>query len=189
MKIVAITGGIGSGKSIVSTFLRKMGYKVYDCDSEAKYLTETSTILINRIKEEFGDAIVSNGQINRKNLAEIVFKDKSKLTMLNRIVHPFVKDDIMRWIRLNNQEKLLFIETAILNESGINDIVDNVILVNAPESIRISRVMKRNSIDKESVEARIKSQTIFKGENTYIINNNDCDAITPQILEFISQNT
>ena len=139
MKLIAITGGIGSGKSVVSTILRKLGYAVYDCDSRAKLLMATSADIKQELSEAFGaDVISTDGTICAPRLAAKVFGDNEALMRLNGIVHPRVKQDILRWaegIASSNGdccECRVFVETAILHESGLDAIVDEEWQVTAP---------------------------------------------------------
>ncbi|MDE6715722.1 MAG: dephospho-CoA kinase, partial [Muribaculaceae bacterium] len=158
--LIAITGGIGAGKSYVAGIIQSLGYKVYDCDSRAKILMNTDSQLQSELKNVFGNEVITDGTINKEYLASLVFTNKSLLQSLNSIVHPAVINDIKQWAAEHSQEKLLFIETAIPKESGIDKIVDAVIFVDADEELRIKRVMARNSIDYDAVKSRINSQTV-----------------------------
>lgn len=184
-EIIAITGGIGSGKSIVSRIFRAMGFKVYDCDFEARRITEESKDLRLSLKKEFGDSIFDNDVLNRKALAQIVFNDRSKLTTLNSIIHPLVRQDILNWINSNSCEKALFIETAILEESNLKDLFNCVLFVTAPEELRVERVMKRNNTTREEVKSRIIHQKNIEPDCAVRIINDENHALMPQINEFI----
>lgn len=155
--LIAITGGIGSGKSVVSRVLRAMGYPVYDCDSQAKAIMDSDSEIHRRLCEEIDAAVVADGIIDRKLLAEIVFNDAGRLAALNAIVHSAVKADLDRWAR--QQAGLAFVETAILYESGLNSAVDAEWRVESPLELRIERTMKRSHLSREQVEARIASQS------------------------------
>lgn len=164
--LIAITGGIGSGKSVVSKMLTSMGYPVYDCDSRAKALMDKSEEIQLRLCNEVLSDCVIDGKIDRKRLAEKVFKDKEALNRLNQIVHSSVRIDLMTWSGLN-QSEIQFVETAILYQSGIDEMVDQVWDVDAPFDLRIERVMKRNSMSREDVIDRITSQEEFVPENLH----------------------
>lgn len=187
-KIVAITGGIGSGKSVVSNILRIMGYRVYDCDSEAKRITNTSIDIRNAITKKFGKDLFADNILDKKKLASIVFSDKNALLFLNSIIHPAVKSDILNWVKSHDNESMLFIETAILRESNFSDIIDGVIEVTAPKNVRIERVMRRNNITVTDVELRMKRQNNDNIEGAFIINNDNTQPILPQINTFLSLN-
>lgn len=157
--LIAITGGIGSGKSVVSRIVAMMGYDVYDCDSRAKRLMDTDDVIKARLQQEIHPQCVLDGCIDRKRLAEIVFSDADRLEKLNAIVHSAVRDDLRKWARL--QGKVSFVETAILYQSELDRMVDYVWEVEAPLDLRISRVMERNSVSREEVLARISAQDSF----------------------------
>lgn len=158
-RIIAITGGIGSGKSVVSKVLESMGYTVYDCDMNAKALMDEDSEIKSRLKAEIHNgAVDDNGNIDRPFLSSIVFNAPDKLKILNSIVHAAVKKDIRRWIKKHNKEKILFVETAILFESGLDAEVNEVWKVTAPMDLRIIRVCERNGVSSEHVKARIASQ-------------------------------
>ena len=142
-RTIAITGGIGSGKSVVCRILATLGLKVYDCDSRAKILMDKDPEIHRRLSEEISPETVSGGIIDRPRLAEIVFSDAEKLSRLNAIVHHRVLEDIEQWKETNAGEKVLFIETAILLESNLHHRVDAVWLVEATEDTRLRRACLR----------------------------------------------
>ena len=188
--VIAITGGIGSGKSIISSILRLLGYKIYDCDSNAKHIMNHS----RQIKESLAnlidkDTITPLGEINREKLGKIVFNNPEKLAILNQLVHSAVINDFSYWKNQQLPDSKLFIETAILYQSGIDKIVAEVWEIIAPEEIRIRRVMKRNNFNREQVVSRIKSQEFKPKEihnNTKLIINNDQNPILPQIIRLLN---
>lgn len=187
-KIIVLTGGIGAGKSYVSKILIHLGYHVYDCDSQAKRLMISDNAVKQKLLESFGNEIYDfSGNINNKLLAAKVFSDADELRLLNSIVHPAVLHDIERWIKLHGRETILFIETAIPCESGIDKFSDAIIYVDAPEDIRVSRVLVRNNTDEESVRKRINSQSVSPQIATFIINNGEKDTLLPQILMIIEK--
>lgn len=186
--LIAITGGIGCGKSIVSLILKEIGYEIYDCDCKAKYLMDNSPTIKDCLKSTFGNDIIIDGTINRVKLANIVFNNKEKLVKLNNIVHSSVKEDLISWKLENSHKKLLFVETAILYQSGLDSIVDEVWEVNAPLEIRIERVMKRNNISRQDVLSRIESQKYeILAQADYIITNDDKVAILPQLVTILGK--
>lgn len=179
--IIALTGGIGSGKSVVATMLTIMGYSVYDCDSRAKALMDSSDEIKRTIAQDIcAEAITPEGNIDRRRLSAEVFSDAEKLSRLNLIVHKEVRKNMIRWIASQDKLKPCFVETAILYQSGLDLVVDKVWEVTADTETRICRVMKRNSMERQQVVDRIKSQNSFKFERRHsdvstIIN----DGITP----------
>lgn len=190
-RLIAITGGIGCGKSVVSNILRALEYPVYDCDSEAKRLMNDSNYIKSEISKKIScEAIALDGSINRPVLAKIVFNDNKLLSQLNTIVHSAVKEDIINWTKQHQTQHTLFVETAILYQSGINLFVDEVWEIQAPIDLRINRVILRNNTTAEDVQSRINSQqyNIEKlHDNTKYIVNDNIKPILPQILNLIKE--
>ena len=185
---IAIVGGIGAGKSIVSRILSTMGYAVYDSDSRAKHLMDKSVDIRKKLCETFGPQIMNNGYIDRKRLSEIVFSDPAQLSALNGIVHGEVIADFIRW-RENSCKKPVFIETAILYESGLDKFMDEVWEVTAPKPLRIARVMRRNNMSREDVCRRISSQAFIPETPhpyTHVIVNDDIEPVLPQVLRLLA---
>ena len=183
-RLTAITGGIGAGKSVVSRILIAMGYEVYDSDSRAKRLMDSSDEIKQQIADTFGRATISaDGQINRPLLSSIVFSDPGALARLNTIVHGAVLDDIARWQSSSPRDRL-FVETAILYQSGMDKMVDDVWEVIASESIRVARIVARNNISPDEAMKRIDSQRITIASPhplTYPIDNSGTVPLLPQI--------
>lgn len=184
--IIAITGGIGAGKSVVSRILRAEGFSVYDSDTEAKRLMDGSEDIIGRIKTEICGAAIVDGRIDRARLSREVFGDAAKLKRLNAIVHGAVRADFRQWCKEHAGERVLFIETALLYESGLSNDVDAEWRVEAPEQIRIERVMRRNHMAAEDVRKRIASQNQTIAADLQLsmiqtINNDGLCPILPQV--------
>jgi dephospho-CoA kinase len=156
--IIGITGGIGSGKSTLSHLLRAEGYSVYDTDLEARRLQNEHSAMRKKLTDMFGKEIYTDQGLNRSALGRIVFGKPELLTKLNAIVHPLVMDDFNNWVLNRYPKKMLFIESAILYESGFNKLVDLVILITASEEVRIERVIKRDGVTSEHVRARMAHQ-------------------------------
>jgi len=159
--IIGLTGGIGCGKSYISRGLAKHGFTIYDCDREAKRLIEQDPEVKAQITALFGSEAYKDGKYQTKFVAEKVFKDPTLLQALNAIVHPAVKKDILRLAdspvhRLTDSP--IIVESAILYESGLDKICNQVIAVTAPEEIRIERAMCRDHANAEQIKARIKAQ-------------------------------
>lgn len=187
--IIGITGGIGSGKSTIAKQLRKMGYAVYDTDSEAKRLIMEDAGVREEIEQLFGKEVYQDGVYQTALVAQRVFADRSLLTQLNAIVHPAVKADILRWAENMNHPTLCFVECAILYQAGFDTLCDKVVVVTAPEEVRLQRVMKRDCTTIEKVRARMRAQEVEKDiERADLIVNNDgkteITAICLQIRDF-----
>ena len=158
--IIAINGGIGSGKSVVSRIVTAMGYPVYDCDARARQLMDSSDEIKAAISADIHRACIKDGLIDRAMLASIVFEDKEKLAILNSIVHGAVREHFASWAE-NQPGTVCFVETAILYQSGMDTMVDEVWTVDAPLDLRIERVMKRNGLTREAVMSRITTQDSY----------------------------
>ena len=156
--IIGITGGIGGGKSTLSDRLSGRGYKIYNSDLRARLLQNEDLELVDAIKKLLGDDVYKNGELDRPAVAAIVFQNKALLQQLNQLVHPAVRADFERWKEANNTEKLLFVESAIMFESGLALLMDKVVLMTASEEVRIARVVKRDGISPEQVRARMMHQ-------------------------------
>ena len=190
--IIAVTGGIGSGKSVICQILKNYGYQIYNCDIKAKTLMDNSISIKSALSNELSPTVINNdGSINRKILSDIVFNDKDKLNILNKIVHFYVKEDIIQWIKENTSNlppSKLFIETAILYQSGIDKIVDEVWEITASEETRINRVIKRNGLSRTEVISRIKSQAFIPSKihpKTKTIINDSNKPILPQLIPLL----
>ena len=200
--IIGITGGIGSGKSVISKELRRMGYPVYDTDKEAKRLILEDAQVRQQIMALFGPEAYKDGVYQTAFVAEKVFADTSLLAQLNAIVHPSVKQDILKKFRSSGVQEfrseplnsplgdLLFLECAILFTAHLDDICDKVVAITAPEAIRLERTIARDHSDIDKVRARMRAQRVEQDiERADIIINNDGTTPIPtlcqQILEKI----
>lgn len=170
MKRIGITGGIGSGKSAVAAWLRENGFPVYDSDVEARRLMCTSDEIIGQLKERFGEQIYTKGVLNRQLMAEKVFSDNEARLFVNSVVHPVVVSDFMSWSYQQDVD-VVFVESAILYDCQLKDIVDEVIYVDALERVRIDRTMRRDGAPREAVEARIKAQKDYHDLARWVIDN------------------
>lgn len=187
MRKIVIAGGIGSGKSVVSRVLKVLGYPVYDCDSQARRLMDQSRQIKQGLREIFGaEALLSDETINRPLIASVVFADKIKLSRLNGLVHGAVRADIDRFVDENRGAGLLFIETAIPFESGVDAMADEIWEVTAPVDVRIDRVMNRNGLSRSQVVARIESQHPIPANSpvpVFEIVNDGLTAVLPQLCK------
>ncbi len=155
---IGLTGGIGCGKSYVARLLEKRGISVYDSDSEAKRLSDTSVDIRNRLIALTGmENLYADGMLNRKLLAEYLFESKENARAVENIIHPVVKADFINWAA-NQTASISAIESAILFESGFTDVVDYIVVVDAPMELRIDRCVNRDSTTKERVLERIAAQ-------------------------------
>ncbi len=188
--VIGITGGIGGGKSMFSRFLMRRGELVYDTDMEARILQNSDESLRKRIKTEFGEDIYNSAGLDRAKLASIVFADPSKLKLLNSIVHPAVVDDFKTWVEKNSSRQFLFMECAILFEGNFNNLVDKIVVVTAPQEVRVQRVMRRDCVNEESVLARIRNQ-MSESEKTkladWVFDTNNDELPNLRVDEFLEE--
>lgn len=171
---LGITGGIGSGKSYISSLLREqMNVPVYDCDAEAKRLICEDDEIVAKLKSLVGAHVYNDGKLQKDVLAAYLFASQQHAQQVNAIVHPAVKDDFCRWAAQQNAE-VVAMESAILYESGFASAVDKVLFVNAPLELRIQRAMQRDCSTRQQVEARISVQKTDEQRQKadYVIDNN-----------------
>lgn len=192
MKLIAITGGIGSGKSIVAHLVQVMGYQVYDCDSRAKALMTSNEEVRSLLTKAFGrETYLDDGSLNRQHLSAMAFGNAETLARLNAIVHPATARDMMQWAETlaSKGADVAFIETALLRTAGLDKLVDEVWHVTAPTDIRIKRVMARNGLTAQQVRDRIASQTIEEeaAPDEKVIVNDDISAVLPQVIHLLNK--
>lgn len=189
-KTIGITGGIGSGKSIVARILRCNGFSVYDCDSEAKYLMKNDKNIKSSLQEKFGSKIyLSDGQLNKTLLSKYLFTDPEVRNFVNSIVHSAVRKDIKE--KREKNEGIFFIESAILISGGISNICNEVWIVEAPMESKIRRIANRDNISYEEILQRIKSQEeeleLTKNTDSIRIINDNKHPILPLILSLVDK--
>lgn len=180
---VGITGGIGSGKTTVCKIFELLGVPVYYSDEWAKRMLDDESVVKN-IVNYFGDSVLTADKIDRKKLASLVFNNSEKLTYLNSIIHPAVKNHFEDWYKKQNTTYILK-EAAILFESEAYKQVDKAITVSAPELIRVKRVVKRDLSLEADVLARIKNQLTDEERikrSDFVIINDDANLVIPQVL-------
>jgi len=184
---IGITGGIGSGKSIVCKMFSCLGAPVYDADSRAKSIMTTDGILIAQIKKEFGDlSYRPDGSLDRAFLSRVIFENEEKRNLLNQMVHPRVAADTERWLEQNQGASYVVREAALLIESGAYQRVDKVVLVTAPEELRIKRVLARDPHRlREEIRKIIATQLPEEEKKKVadvVVYNDETQLLVPQIL-------
>ena len=185
---IGITGGIGSGKSVVATLLRLYGIPVYIADEESKRLTNSSPVIRRALVDLVGEAVYdADGKLDKPRLANFIFGQPEHLARVNAIIHPEVNRDFLDWSE--RQEKAFCaIESAILFESGFDRIVDVKLMVLAPLEIRLERAIARDHALREALERRIKSQMADEekaSRSDFVIHNDGRQALIPQVENFI----
>lgn len=188
---LGVTGGIGSGKSYVSSSLRLRGIPVFDSDSEAKKLMLEDRVIVSSLKDLLGNDVYIAGNLNKPLLASYIFSSPENALKVNSIVHPRVKQTFLKWADecFMRGCNVVAIESAILFEAGFDDIVDRVVMINAPLEIRISRVMLRDNVTRDKVMERINSQMPDEEKmlkSDFIIMNDGIMPLDVQIDKLIS---
>ncbi len=188
--IIGLTGGIGSGKTIVAKLFEMMGCVVYNSDERAKELYFNKDIKQQVITLLGKEAYINDIELNKSYIAEVIFSDKHKLQHLNAIIHPAVKQDFKLVVSKYPVKTLIIKETALLFEENISKEVDISILVTAPVELKIKRVMKRSNLSKTEVEKRMLAQWTDERKiplATYVLTNDGKEALIPQVLAIIHQ--
>lgn len=185
---IGVTGGIGSGKSLVCKIFQILGAPVYDADNRAKYLMTTDGILISQIRKEFGDlSFDKEGNLNRAFLSATVFSDPVKLERLNSLVHPRVGVDYEAWVNGFTHQPYVIKEAALLFEAGSYQSLDKIVAVYAPVGLRIERVLNRDAHrSRQQVEDIIQRQWPDEEKMKradFVIYNDESRLIIPQVLE------
>lgn len=186
---IGITGGIGSGKSVVSRLLEVIGIPVYISDLESKRITQTDEHIRRELCALIGDGVFQDGVLNRPLLAAYLFGHPDHAKEINGIIHPRVKDDFRQWAVCNDSIGLVGLESAILIESGFKEEVDFVVMVYAPIEVRIERAIKRDHTSREMIMKRINAQMSDETKRLqadFIIVNDGETPVIPQVLELIS---
>ena len=155
---IAVTGGIGSGKSYISHLLEDMHIPVYNADNEAKRLTVSDAGIRGELIALLGEEVYKDGLLNKLLLASYLFSDPAHVLQINSIIHPRVRKDFTVWVERQEKCEIVGMESAILYEAGFQDTVDAVIMVYAPVELRIQRAMYRDGASEEQVRARIAAQ-------------------------------
>src|SRR5690606_1727340 len=189
VKIIGLTGGIGSGKTTIANYFMHLGVPVYIADDEAKNILYTPEA-IAEVKDTFGEAVFTNGIPDRAKLSAVVFNDAARLAALNAIIHPKVRSHFNGWVKKHSSHKFIIKEAAILFESGSYKDCDRIILVTAPVSVRIKRVMERDNVSEVKVLERMANQWSDERKaalSDYIVYNNDLDEAKKQVLKIVKE--
>jgi dephospho-CoA kinase len=182
---VGITGGIGSGKTLVCSVLEKLGVPVYYADQKAKRLMNSHPVLKKGIEELLGKEAYSEGALDRRYVGSRVFGNRDLMEQLNSLVHPAVREDYRSWVTGWSEVPYVVEEAAILFESGASRNLDRTVLVYAPSELRIHRVMQRDGVAKEEVQRRMLHQMDEEEKRTLadeVIVNDDREMLLPQII-------
>ena len=185
---IGITGGIGSGKSVVSKILSLLDIPIYLSDDEAKRLTATDETIRRELTDLLGDELYQVGMLNKQMLANFLFASAENAEKINAIIHPQVKQDFRCWCTCHSDSPFVAMESAILFESGFDSEVDVVVMVYAPQEVRIQRAMMRDAASRTQIEQRIKRQMDDEAKCSkahYVLINDDKTALIPQVLQLL----
>jgi len=187
---IAITGGIGSGKSYVSALLQEQGIPIYNADDEAKKLMLSDEGIREDLVALLGADVYRDGELNKAMLASYLFANSENAARINGIVHPRVKADFCRWLQMHADKEIAGLECAILFEAGFEDAVDATVMVYAPEDLRVERAMKRDGATEGQIRARIAAQ-MDDGEKCrradFIVYNDGRMPLNMQLSSLITQ--
>ena len=189
MKVVGLTGGIGSGKSTVAKMFERLDIPIYYSDDEAKNLMNSSKKIRESLIALFGQDTYENRELNRPYVAGLVFNNKDKLNELNAIVHPEVKRNFLEWVERQNTAYVIQENPLIFENKSQNDF-DYVITVTAPVQIRVQRVMERDGSTKNQVFSRVKNQLedeIKIKQSDFVITNDDLKHTKDQVRHIHKQ--
>ena len=185
---IGITGGIGSGKSVVSKILSLLDIPIYLSDDEAKRLTATDETIRRELINLLGGELYQDGVLNKQKLANYLFASPENAEKINAIIHPQVKQDFRQWCMRHSASQFVAMESAILFESGFASEVDVVVMVYAPQEVRIQRAMMRDTASRTQIEQRIQRQMddeIKRSSAHYTLINDDKTALLPQVLQLL----
>ncbi len=188
MKVLAITGGIGSGKSYIVRIFSAMGIPVYNADDRTKALYDASPALMEALKGLLGDGLVKDGRLDKAYMASRVFSDRELLEKVESIVFPAVAEDFNNWKRQyeGGRHPFVVIESAIILEKGFfKSVYDRVLTVSSPIPLRVTRVMARSAMSREEVAQRIANQwddALREALSDYVIISDEKHALLPQVL-------
>jgi dephospho-CoA kinase len=183
---IGLTGGIGSGKSVVAKIFSLFDVPIYYADSQAKRLMLENTNLKQSIINLLGKMAYQDKQLNTSYIADKIFNDPELLEQMNNFVHPAVHKDFLSWSLQHKEKAYVIEEAALILEGGNIDVFDYVIVVSSPDKLRIERVMERDGITKEEVLMRMKSQLPQDRKielADFLIENDEIRLVTPQVIE------
>ncbi|MDO4181156.1 MAG: dephospho-CoA kinase [Bacteroidales bacterium] len=187
---IAITGGIGSGKSYVSRMLEEMDIPVYNADNEAKRLTVSDAGIRHELTALLGEEVYQDGELNKPLLAAYLFSDPAHAAQVNAIIHPRVRTDFLAWAGNREHDEIVGMECAILYEAGFEDMVDAVVMVYAPEELRVRRAMQRDGATEAQVRARMAAQMDDEEKcrrADFVVVNDGVKPLQPQLASIVKE--
>jgi dephospho-CoA kinase len=187
---IGITGGIGSGKTVVCKIFTALGISIYHADERAKFLIGNKPAIQKEIIKIFGRESFTLAGYNTTYIAKMVFNDPDLLRKLNVIIHPHIADDFYTWCGVQNNATYVIQESAILLNRDLSDKIDHIIVVQSPEALRMDRLRIRNGFSEQEIKKRMNSQPTSEKYNSmadWIILNDEYHPILPQVLSVHKQ--
>lgn len=188
MITLGVTGGIGSGKSVVCEVLRLHNIPVYDADVEAKNLNDTSSVIREKLIEAFGSELYPNNKLDRQKFARLIFNNEDNLRRANSIIHPELAKHFLEWTKQHRHCPIVAMDAAVLLEAGFQQVLDKIIVVLAPLDTRIERALKRGNLSKEQITARANNQMSDEEKvkhADFIIHNDGKQSLLAQISKIL----
>lgn len=189
---VGLTGGMGSGKTMISSIFEIFGIPVFQADLTARRLLEEDEEIRTSLISWYGEGVYQEGKPDRALIASIVFRQPAQLAKVNGIIHPKVYEEYQAWLKKLAPVPFSIHEAAILFESGFNRYLDKTILVTAPEKIRIERIRLRDGLDETQISQRMENQWSDVKKSPladYLLNNDGCTAVIPQVIKIFEELT
>ena len=187
--VIGLTGGTGAGKSVISNFLKEKGAVIIDADALSREITKEGGIALGEIAEAF-PGVIKDGILDRRALGSIVFADKEKLSLLNKITHKYIKK--LTEDKIDEAEGLIVLDAPLLFEAGEEALCDKVIFVTARDEVRIKRIMERDSLSLEDATLRIAARNllpIMEKCDFVVENNGDIEAVKKEVCRIIESCT
>ncbi|MCZ8533143.1 dephospho-CoA kinase [Psychrobacillus psychrodurans] len=191
--IIGLTGSIASGKSTVANMLKEMGFPIIDADLVARIVVEKGTATLEMIKETFGSGVIQeDGSLNREGLGEIIFTNPSKRKLLNDIIHPAIRAEMLaqKGHLVQQGHPVIIMDIPLLFESRLQSFVDKVLVVTVTEQTQLERLMSRNGFTQEEAKLRIQSQLPLsvkeKGADAVIYNNGTIEETKQQLIKILA---
>lgn len=181
---IGLTGGMGSGKTTIAKIFSLLNIPIYIADERSKKLVDESVIIKDKLKNLFGQDIITDNKVDKRKLAEIIFKDSDSLLKVNAIIHPEVRNDYFEWCKLHSDSDYTVLETAILFDSNFSSFVDYTINVVSPQEERIKRCINRDNVSRKAILERMNNQMSDYERNKradFIIYNDEQHSLIEQV--------
>ncbi len=187
---IGVTGGMGSGKSVVCDLLRLHGIPVFDADLEAKQLNDTSPEVREALIRHFGEDLYEGDRLNRQRFAKLIFNDKQNLAVANAVIHPVLARRFNDWCSVQSRFTHVAIDAPVLFEAGFDAHVDTVVVVYSPKELRVKRVIERDRVNREKVEARMQNQLPEEDKlqrADHVIHNDGRHSLIAQVADLLAR--